>query len=207
LAETELSPQQAAATIQSMRGWDQALRQRTDGLMWMTWAFIAAGTFVTYALVASVLDTMPPWMGLVWMPWALPGILVTYLLWRSVGILLPGGPPMRRVFAGYVAGFLVVTIGGVAVAMILHLPLLPPTIVLFGLGTATTALGVARLRSQPTAFIPVLIGLTMGAIAVWEAFSLNGETFMDGVHTAALLNAPIVGVGFLLVGLARYVRN
>src|ERR1041385_846998 len=206
MQEPPLTPQDAAATIRRITTWDEALRHRTAGLMWMTWAFISAGTFMASSLVGAVHHEMPPWIGFVWMPWAIPGILITFLLWRSVGAVLPRGAPALRTFAAYVGGFLAVTVGGVAVVVALDLPLYPPTMVLLGLGTATTVIGIAQSRPPRTGLIVAGIGLAMAGVAVWEATALNGAAFMEGVHQAALLNAPVAGLSLLLVGLPQYFR-
>lgn len=208
MTEAQLTPQQAAAAIHEAGSLDDVLRRRTEGLMWMTWAFIATGTFLSYSLAGATLREYPPWMGLLWVPWAAFGILFTFLLWRSAGIVLTrGAPSMRRIWA-HVVLFFLLTIGAVIVGFAFKLPVIPPAVVLFGIGTASALVAVARLRhGGAAAWIVLALGAILMAFAVFESVWLTQSTFMQSVHGMALVNAPIAGLALFLIGLAFYARG
>lgn len=208
MKEERLEPEDAARLIQAAQGWDVALRSRTLGLMWMAWAFIAAGTFLSYSVAAANQAEYPPWFALLWMPWAGLGTLFTLMLWRSVGIVSPQGAPSARTVIAHVAVFLLATIGGVILVFATKLPVLPPTAVLFGIGTITTGIGITHLRRSPSAALPKLaIGLALITVAIIEAFRMAPLEFIEGVHRAAFVNAAWAGLGLFLVGLFQYWRR
>lgn len=83
-----LTPEEAARVLATAARYEDSLQRRTEGLTWMIWGLATPGIFVTYAF-ASVLAGPGWWMGLLWVPWVVGGVLATSALWRSAALASP----------------------------------------------------------------------------------------------------------------------
>jgi hypothetical protein len=206
MTERRLSALEAANAIQGMRELDAPLADRTEGLVWMAWGLVAAGISMTFAFAAASATAWQAWFAGLWIPWAILGITFSVMLWRSAGLVLERTIP-RRQWLLHVGTFLLATVGLVAVVLALHLPVMPPTAVLTGLGALTMTFGLARLKRQRVAGLVMgLTGLAFLGAAVWQVTAFGHGTFLLGVQHAATMNAPLLGLGLFLVGAVQYLR-
>jgi hypothetical protein len=83
-----LSPLQAAAEIGRVAQWSEKLSGRIEGLTWMFWGVVSAAIFTSYAFAASTSERVPPWIGVLWVPWVTVGLLFTTPLWRAAGVVI-----------------------------------------------------------------------------------------------------------------------
>jgi hypothetical protein len=88
-AAPEMSPLEAARVIHDAKSWDAILRQRTEGLTWMMWGFVACAMFLSYEFAAR--EHAPTWIWpTLWIPWVLAGNVFNVVLWRTAAVARPG---------------------------------------------------------------------------------------------------------------------
>lgn len=93
------SVRRAAAALADMEGFEDGLRRRTEGTMWMIWGLVFAGILMSYwamSLIsppgtADAADVLPD-RGLVtpWIGWVIAGGLATTALWRGAALKREG---------------------------------------------------------------------------------------------------------------------
>lgn len=90
---------QAATVIREIEGYEQGLRRRTEGIMWMIWSLVFAGIAMSYWTMGllsppgtpDAAEVLPD-RGLVtpWIGWVVAGGLATMAVWRSAALKREG---------------------------------------------------------------------------------------------------------------------
>lgn len=104
-----MTPSAAARVLADAAGFEESLLQRTEGITAMIWSAVGPGIYLTYAF-AGTTDAMPDWgWALLWIPWVFAGTLITYAIWRSAALSMPGSrDPITPL--GYLARFFALTL-------------------------------------------------------------------------------------------------
>lgn len=202
MAESPLSPQQAAQALSDLAGYEEGLTSRVGALTGMVWGIVSAAIFMTYGVAA---DVSPGWlMGLLWLPWTVAGVTVTVAAWKLHAISLRRPHDRRRSWLwsmGFAALFL-------AAIMLLHLLGLeeaqgafPYMLLVNGLVAFIIASKVARYNGWVAA-VPMLVA---GAAIVAGAFLLAAADLPDLGMAAA--SAALAGSAFLGGSLVSFLRG
>lgn len=192
---------EAAATIDRVEQFDEALRQRTEGIVLMVWGTVMAGLFVSYAY-AGVLygDAFPWWANQLWLPWVVLGVVITASLWRSVALAVPRFNETRRhpllVLVAWLAGISAVW----ALTLVVSPGLNEPTYWLLGIGSLLTLFGAVNLenRSRPGRRASLAVGAAVLAVAVVLAWQLPSDP-VQGYRVATVV-ATLASGGIPLLG-------
>lgn len=213
-ADRQLTALEAAQVMRDMDRMDERLQARIHGLTWMVWGLVAPAIFMTYAFAATDIADLPsdahvPWFGILWLPWAVVGLVLTVLLWRSVGFVLPGKGLTGRELALHAGFFLVGTIGLVILSIVAELPVYPPTIVLTGIGLVTAVLGTrdAFAGNVWEGTVQAAVGALLMGVAVAEGVVLAGPPSFTSLATAAFWNVFASGAALGGIGLLRVLRS
>lgn len=91
-AGEQLTPEQAAETIERARSFERPLRRRSEGVTWMIWGIVPAGIQLSFNAANSyVHHPFPGWLDpLILLGWPLLGVLFTYAVWRIAVLDRPG---------------------------------------------------------------------------------------------------------------------
>lgn len=177
-AGSELTPEQAASTIEQARSYEEPLRRRTEGVTWMIWGLVPAGLQLSFDATDAYGATLPGWMDPVLsLGWMAMGLLFTFAVWRIAVLDAPGLRESRwRSLLGVAAivpGVWLV-IGGVsALAASAGLDVDHTYLALVGLASAWTLLGATNpFQATPRGRRTLLaIGATMILVATLIPFS------------------------------------
>ena len=200
MSETGFSVRQAADVLTEATRYEEALRQRTEGLTWMIWGIVTPSIWLTYGLVGASLDTMPAWTALLWMPWVYVGVVTTVVLWRSAALAAP------RIVDGGQKGW-VVGLAWFAVTSLMWwllergVPSLNAAVIpLFVISAAWTLFGVIDLnRTSATGRrVSIAIGAATLVAAGVVAFLAPGTS--DAAYMTATVGSVIATSVFPLVG-------
>jgi hypothetical protein len=112
---------------------------------------VAPTIFVSYNLHAFVVTethAVAALFPLLWMPWAVLGIVTTTTLWRSVGLVIPIRTARMR--EGILTGVLILGLifAGFAAIALTHAPIVATAWVLLALGLALTTVGFLGINSN-----------------------------------------------------------
>lgn len=169
-AEAEdLTPQEAARTIDRARGYEEPLRRRTEGVTWMIWGVVTLAITLSYSAIPTYYPRYEatPWFvhWLITFGWPIVGVLLTFATWRIASLTLPslGDRSLRS-----------------AVSSALWLPL-----VYLGIG----AVFLLDVGASEASAIPIGIGLawlTLGALDPFRATETGRRSLLViGVVTLA----------------------
>lgn len=197
------TPQAALRTIEEASRYEEALRQRTEGLTNVIWGFVIPCIFLSYAMAGATFGdgAWPFWAQQLWLPWVAAGVVASVALWQTAALSAPrlstegswkGG---LAVVAFYLVGWYV----AYAVA-----PDFDPSVVFTLLaGTAWTLFGVLNVWrcSRVGRLFDLGIGVAIFASGLAAAFLLPESTepaYMRYVYgtvagVAATSAFPIVG--------------
>jgi len=107
---SELSAQDAVASIARATAFDEPLRRRAEGVTWMVWGFVTAGIFLSGNALELVFGFPgPAWTEAVPWLWLAAGIAATTAIWRIAALARPEVHPGRRaalVAVGLVVGLI-----------------------------------------------------------------------------------------------------
>lgn len=207
----ELTPEQAAATIEQARGFEEPLRRRTEGVTWMIWGLVPAGIQLSFnAATAYVSHPFPGWLDpMILLGWPLLGITMTYAVWRIAVLNKPGLSGHRwrsmlgaalwlpAVYASMGLTFMLFGVGW-------HGAFLP----LVGIGATWLVLGATNtFKATPTgrkvlvAIGAIILGVAVGIAATVD---LASDVGTDLTQLAAIFVAGGIPV---LAGLIQSVRG
>jgi hypothetical protein len=166
----------------------------------MLWGLVAPAVFLTYGF-AFAHAPGARWLGLLWMPWALAGIVFTATMWRSAALRLDAhARPPRKELAWHVLLFLLAVPGSVALALAMRAPVQPPAVVLGGLGAASMIVGAWGLLSRDRAerSIRVVTGAGLVVAAALEVALAGGDFATLAIVGALASFLAFFGSGLLL---------
>lgn len=199
-----LTPLGATRELARAARYEDALRQRTEGLTWMIWGFVTPGIFLSYALAgATYQEDFPLWAQFLFAPWVVAGVLATYVLWSSAQLVAPrlkeGEPKARWASLGWILAIVLVWI----VAWYGVPRINEPTLFLLWLGTVWTVFGAINIYrcSVRGRYVSIFVGLGTLVSALLLAFLLpqNPEpAYMGYVWATAV--AVVAGGLFPLLG-------
>lgn len=126
-ADAELTPEQAARTIEEARSYERPLRRRAEGVTWMIWGLVAAGIQLSFSAAPSLVrpyapeavpahEVLPAWYSpLVVLGWLTVGVAFTHAVWRIASLKAPelSARPLRTALGGLL--FVGLIYGGFAV--------------------------------------------------------------------------------------------
>lgn len=187
----DLTPAEAAATLARAAGYEDPLRQRTEGLILMVWGLVTSAMFVTYGL-AGVLGAREWVFATLWLPWVAVGVVMSGTIWRTACLSRPErmlqapSRPLLRVLG------LSAAIGVVYAVAQPDGPTLPLGIT----GAAWVALGAANLfrDSQRGRLLWVASGAVLLAAAAALA-AADAPVAVAGTAGIALPAVAAVGAG------------
>lgn len=205
MSETRFSAEDAAQALVQAQGWEEALRQRTEGITVATWGLVSPGIFLSYALAgASFGDDVPAWgsvlFALLWAPWVAAGVAVTASLWRSACLAAPQldreQPNGLVITLAWLGAY---TIFGGA-AWFLGPRMNEPTYALLAVGAAWTVFGALNLyRCSPVGRrVGTGVGLCVFVSGLVLAFTLPAEPIAGYVY--ATVFASLTSSVFPLAG-------
>lgn len=177
-----------------------SLRVRTEGLTWILWGLVTAGTVLTFDAVAFAWGIHEPWFTLLWVPWIVLGAAVTSVLWRSAALSRPGLDEHRQggvlVSAAYVAFILAVWFP----VLWLFPELTSDTIAVLSIGTAWTFFGATnpfnvtatgRRVMTLQGVVILLAGVLLAATLPSDAGAANRASTLVNLLVSA--GVPILG--------------
>lgn len=85
--------EEALREVRDLEGLHEGLVRRTAAVTWVLWGLVLTGLNLHYQLAAGPGPDLAflPWAHpFLWMPWAAVGVALTWALWRSAGLELPG---------------------------------------------------------------------------------------------------------------------
>lgn len=191
-SEDALQPHDAARALRSLASFDDRLRQRMEGVLWMVLGLVEAGLFVTYAF-AVVSDVPLGALVFLWVPWVLAGGAVVWGLRR--GLALSTAAPDARGFAWMLGGFGLMSflVGGgiivigseaapalalVAFSALATLPALAPSL---GFTATTRRVGLA-VGAVGVAAGALALASGSGALATWLGAAAGFAWLAGGVY-------------------------
>lgn len=206
----ELTPEQAAATIEQARGFEEPLRRRTEGVTWMIWGIVPAGIQLSFDAAKDYVQPFPGWLDpLILLGWPLLGIAMTYAVWRIAVLNKPGLSGHRwrsmlgaalwlpAVYASMGLAFMLFGVGWQGA----FLPLVGIGATWLVLGATNTFKATPTGRKVLVAIGAIILGVAVGIAATVDLASDVGTTLTE---LAAIFVAGGVPV---LAGLIQSVRG
>jgi len=195
--DAELTPEQAAATIEQARGYERPLRRRAGGVTVMVWALIMAAIPLTFEAASSMGASHEAWwFPFLWVPWVVAGNLVTFGIW---GIAEVSTPDLERSWTRtvlYTGLFLGAGAAAWALSVVLVGGLPEPASALFAIATGWGAIGLV-LEAEPGGRRAMVgIGLALLVVAIANAVTLpatGGEARSQAVIVTSALVPLAVG--------------
>lgn len=213
MTRADLDVEEAIDEVQGMQGYTGALARRAVGLTWVLWGLVLAGMVLSYnqwaQLGAQTPDALDGLLRFLFVPWLGLGAFVTWLLWRTVGLAIPGETDRSGLFwAGVLSAIALVAVAGVFVANNLSSDVTSTAILLVGIGLPTAFAGLAGLlgRGRGERAVPVAIGsfVVVATLAVsWLGEPGSSELFL----TFTWLGPTLVLVAYISGGAALAVRG
>lgn len=208
---TDLTPAEAAQTIERARGYEEPLRRRTEGVTWMIWGLVAAGIQLSFNAVHDyVSHGWPGWVDpIILLGWPLVGLLMTFGVWRIAVLDRPGLRQHRwRSLLGAALWLPLAYLGIGLTFLITGIGWEGAFLPLVGIGVTWLVLGAANVfKATPTgrrnlvAIGAIILATTIGiALAV----DVTSDLGSDITQLAAIFVAG--GVPFL-AGLLQSVRG
>ena len=200
MAESTLSPQQAAQALADLSGYEEELSTRVGSLTGMVWGIVSAAIFTTYAMVA---DIEPKWLvPFLWLPWTLAGITVTISAWKLHAVSLRREHDRRKSWT-WTLGFAAIFLAATVLLNVLDLrqSAFSYMLVVNGL-VAFVIVAAASRASGRLAAAPMVAA---GVLLIAGAFALPAL----GLSTTAmgLASAALVGTCFIGASLVSFVRG
>jgi hypothetical protein len=192
-----LTPVEAARTLQEIAGFEQGLRQRSEGLSWMVLGLMFAGLMATFGWANAAFAGRWPWWAnyLLWVPWVAAGTAVVWSVWRSAALAVPGLRKGRPVGAHVVAwvGF---SLAGIYALAFLAPPMAPPFRMLMVFGLLALVFGASNLlRYSPGSR---RVAASIGAVSLLAG--VGGALVVADYATAAAASTLVLAASFLLGG-------
>lgn len=201
MSETaEFTPHAAAQALAEATRYEDALRQRTEGLTWMIWGIATPAIWLSYGFAGATLPAdWPLWAEMLWVPWVFAGVLTTVALWRSAALAAPRIAANGR--KGWVVGLAWVVVTAVMWGAIVGLgPVVNESLIpLFVLGSAWTLFGAVNLNRCSSR--GKRVSLAIGVATLAAAFALlpfAGTTHED--YVAATIGSVVASAVFPLAG-------
>lgn len=213
-----LSPSRALDEVGQALRLDSSLRSRTEGLTWIVWGLVSAGTFLTFEAVTSLYygDTpftngtgfdeqrAPWWTGGLWVPWLLVGILTTYALWHSAALSSRDVAKRSPRHFLVLVGWIVAVAAGWFLAVLVIPDANVATFPAIGIGTAWILLGATNLYrgTRLGRIVATTIGACIFLVAIVMAATMSPHASTDRSgaivgHVAALVTGIIPFAGGL----------
>lgn len=209
MTDNAFGPRDAVAVLESVEGYEEALRRRTEGLTYVLWGIVSPAISVTYALGETTVPAGDEWLfSLFWMPWVLAGCVGTYALWRTAAI--PMGLARQQVRSAFRtrallvgALFLLAGLGGWLLAAPGHVDgAAYPTL---AIGLFTLVMSGVRTRFDAVSPGARTVGLVAGALILAAGVALAFAAWTPLAKT--LSGAGIVGAVYLGAGLAHALQG
>lgn len=202
--ESALSREQALHEVLRIENWTRPLLQRTVGLTWMLWAAVNGGIFVSYEAVGIANPPGPiAWAasGVLWIPWVALGTAATWMLWRSLALVLPSksqGGFSTTLFAAGI--FVVLAIGGLALITLAKVPIDGVSFAMIAIGIGTAAVGGTGLTTESRAERIFWTSGGMGLIALAVTIDLISAFVGYDAATLLLIMGPLASTALLFSG-------
>ncbi len=204
-AEPPFSAHDAARALDGIRGLDQGLRHRVEGMTWAIWGLVSAGIFLSYGFAESAMALpMPAWAQQLWLPWVAAGFLVTAALWYTASLASPhvgegtaGGWIHLVAWVSFILGslFLFQFILDVALnTALLMMFILATAAILFG---ASPFLGYSRLGKKAAVITGAAL-LVAAMAGAWLGISGAG---------ASVYGAIMSGSAWIIAGIYQIIRG
>ncbi|HLE96966.1 MAG TPA: hypothetical protein VI997_06295 [Candidatus Thermoplasmatota archaeon] len=190
----------AAKVLAEATTYEDALRQRTEGITTAIWGLVSPGIFLSYALMGAAMgDDTSPWMflfGFLWVPWVAAGVAVTSVMWRTARLAAPNlgrEQPKAWVMAVSFLGAYAV-FGGLAYVLVPHMN--EPTYAFLATGAAWTFFGGINIFrcSARGRVVDTLVGAIIFLAGIAVAFTLPQEVVPGYVYatvTACLVTGLV----------------
>lgn len=181
MSETGFSARQAADVLTEASRYEDALRQRTEGITWMVWGIVSPAIWLSYGLVGASFEDFPVWARFLWAPWVFVGVVTTIVIWRSAALAAPRIVERER--PGWLIGL---AWAGVTALLFFLLERGVPglngaVLPLFVISSAWVLFGLVDLnRASPTGRrVSVVIGALTLTAAFALAFAASGHSTKD----------------------------
>jgi hypothetical protein len=208
MAAETLTVEQAVATIEAARQYEEPLRRRTEGVTWMLWGLVTAGLFASGTALGLVVGFSHPAIALYPFVWLAAGIAGTKAVWSIAGVSLPPTREgQRRSLLSILAAAAVVAVAWGVPSALLPEAALPPFALLgnaapwvvLGLLNPHRATGVGR-----RAMVAAGAGIALVALVTSPLVANAGHAAWDIV---TLLGIVAGGGGPFLAGLWQALRG
>lgn len=210
-AGESLTPEQAAATIEEARGFEEPLRRRTEGVTWMIWGIVPAGIQLSFDAAGDYMTHgWPGWVDpLILLGWPLLGIAMTYAVWRIAVLDKPGLSRHRwRSLLGAVLWLPLVYAGIGLTVLLFGIGWEGAFLPLVGIGASWLVLGATNaFKATPTGRrVLVAVGAIILAVALGIAASVDITSDL-GTDLTQLAAIFVAGGVPILAGLWQSIRG
>ncbi len=205
----QLTGRQALEELGSLDDLHAALEKRATGITWFIWGLAVAGVFVTYNFLGVLTELEPTvprvLFAFAWAPWIALGMLTTFVLWRSVGLVVPSNLSRRDLVVGLVL-FLVLIPGGIFVMELVDGPWVEPAVALGVIGAVYLLVGAfgwaCTDRSERWAWYILgatyVLATVVGSVAIGDDRDLGYAVFSFLAPGLVLVGQTLAGLYFAL---------
>lgn len=203
--EADLTVDDALDEVHELQGYRGALRRRAAGLTWIVWGLVLAGMVLSYDQWALAADRTGPAIDrvlrLMFVPWLGLGALVTWIVWRSMGVVMPGRAGLSGLrWAGRLAAVALVGVGAVFLTNSLVSDVTSTAVLMVGLGAATVLAGALGLVGSNGLDRRIAAGIG-GLVAVVALLAMSlGEPGTQALFDTFAWLGPVTILGAYIGG-------